>query len=202
MEIKGIGARIFQQCAGFLRVGPTSSEDLKKFYKQPGTNKLDLTDIHPESYTIALEVIKKFHLDVKDIGEQRFIDAVNSILRTVNIEQLSAEFSAPKETVQLICDSLSKPLNYDLRSVLPQTALFRKGLVDINSLSVGALLTGRVSNVTHFGCFVDIGVGCNGLIHKSRMNNLNLQIGDKVEVKVINLEIERKRIGLEAIKKL
>lgn len=175
---------------------------MKKFYKQPGTNKLDLTDIHPESYTTTLKVIKKLRLDIKDIGEQRFIDAVNRTLPTLKIEELSSELDVPKETVQLICDSLSKPLNFDLRNTRTQTALFKKGFMDINSLNLDMLLTGRVSNVTHFGCFVDIGVGCNGLIHKSRMNNLNLQIGDKVEIKVINIEIDRKRIGLEAIKKL
>lgn len=201
-EVKGIGPRIFQQCAGFLRIRPTNTEDLQQFYKQSGTNKLDLTDIHPESYNVTLDIIKKFKLDKSEIGEQHFISHVKSAMRTLNMELLASELSVPKETVQLICDSLSKPLNYDLRSTRSQSALFKKGLTDLNSLSVGVLLTGRVSNVTDFGCFVDIGVGCNGLIHRSRMNNFKLQIGDKVEVKVINLIIDKKRIGLEAIKKL
>lgn len=203
-EVKGIGSRTFEQCAGFLRILPSgdSSQDLEQFYKQSGTNRLDLTDIHPESYDVTLQIIKKFNLKINDIGKQPFIDSITKILHTQTPEQLSTKLSIPKETVQLICDSLSKPLNYDLRSAQSQSALFKKGLTDINSLSVGVLLTGRVSNVTHFGCFVDIGVGCNGLIHNSKMNRLKLQVGDRVEVKVVNIEIDRKRIGLEAVKKL
>lgn len=106
------------------------------------------------------------------------------------------------ETIAQIFESLTKPINFDLRSVQSHVPLFKKGLADINALTVGSVLTGRVNNVTHFGSFIDIGVGCNGLIHRSKQNGLDLQTGDKVEVKVLNIELERKRIGLECLTKL
>ena len=67
----------------------------------------------------------------------------------------------------------------------------------MNSLKIGTVLTGKITNVTHFGAFVDIGVGHNGLIHVSKMRNTMLNLGDKVSVKVISLELSKKRIGLE-----
>lgn len=99
-------------------------------------------------------------------------------------------------------ESLGKPLNYDLRSEVSQVPLFRKGLTSIYDIHTGDAVTGRVKNVTHFGCFVDIGVGSDGLIHNSKLNGFNLQIGDRVEAKVINIEVLKKKIGLEAVKKL
>ena len=89
-----------------------------------------------------------------------------------------------------------------------QKPLFRSALSSIDNLSVGNILTGKVTNVTHFGAFVDIGVGQNGLIHTSKMKPINmngksvLELGDKVEVKVINVEKSKNRIGLELLKVL
>ncbi|KAJ8944044.1 hypothetical protein NQ318_016242 [Aromia moschata] len=163
-DVSGIGVKIFEQCAGFLRVGPTDAREASE-----------------------------------DLGELNFINTVKS--SHLSITDLSEELGSTEETMKLILEALSKPLNYDLRTEFSQAPLFKKGLISIYDISVGTVLTGRIKNVTHFGCFVDIGVGTDGLIHNSKLNGFNLQIGDRTEAKVINLDINKKRIGLEAVRK-
>lgn len=199
-NVTGIGARIFEQCAGFLRVGPTDIKEATDFYKKPKTTKLDCTYIHPESYDIAHKLIKKMGLKSEDIGKANFIDTIKS--KNPKPSDLSQELVCSEETVKLILESLAKPLNYDLRSEVSQVPLFRKGLTSIYDINAGTVVTGRVKNVTHFGCFIDIGVGNDGLIHNSKLNGFSLQIGDRVEAKVISIEVHKKRIALEALKKL
>lgn len=199
-DVPGIGAKIFEQCAGFLRVGPTDIKEARNFYKKPKTTKLDCTYIHPESYSTTQKVIKKIGLKLEDIGEAYFIDAIKS--KNFDPFALAHELECSEETVKLILESLTKPLNYDLRSEVSQVPLFRKGLTSIYDIHTGAAVTGRVKNVTHFGCFVDIGVGSDGLIHNSKLNGFILQIGDRVEATVISIEVQKKRIGLKAVKKL
>lgn len=77
--------------------------------------------------------------------------------------------------------------------------LFRKGICDINELKVGTVVTGKANNITHFGAFVDIGVGQNGLLHTSQMKGQKVELGNRLEVKVTNVDINRKRIGLELL---
>ncbi|KAK4875071.1 hypothetical protein RN001_011493 [Aquatica leii] len=201
-NIKGIGAKIFEQCAGFLRVGPANATQANEFYTDPLTNKMDCTYIHPESYEIANKIIKHFNLNLESLGQPNFIEAVKSKTEKVDAEDLSKIVNSTVPTIKLIINALSQPLNFDLRSEGSTKILFKKGLTSIHDLKVGCVLTGSVSNCTHFGCFVDVGVGCDGLIHSSKMKGYSLQIGDKVEVKVVNLEINRKRIGLEMISKV
>ncbi|CAH0554650.1 unnamed protein product [Brassicogethes aeneus] len=201
-EVKGIGAKIFEQCAGFLRVGPVDSKEAATFYKKPKTNKLDCTYIHPESYDVTKKILKKFKLNLSDVGSGDFIDKIKSLVPTLDLDNMCSEFDCTKETLNLILDTLAKRLNHDLRSEVSKVPLFKKGLTSINDIGPGTELTGRVNNVTHFGCFVDIGVGCNGLIHSSKMNGFNLQIGDRVAVKVLSVEIDKKRISIEALQKL
>lgn len=201
-EVKGIGTRIFEQCAGFLRVGPVTSNQSNEFYKNALTNRLDCTYIHPESYDLTLKILKKLNLNLDEIGQQSLINTVKLKIPQLNIAEFSSSLGSSVETINLILEALSKPLNFDLRSDCTQKPLFKKGLTSIYDLNVGCSVTGSVTNITHFGCFVDIGVGQDGLIHQSKLNGFNLQIGDKVEVKVINLEIDRKRISLQMINKL
>lgn len=200
VKVYGIGPKIFEQCAGFLRVGPTTAEEAVNFYKTPHTTKLDCTIIHPESYEIAERLMKRYNLNVKDIGEEHFISKVKSL--NIDIGEISTVFGASEETIKLILDALSKPINYDFRNEVSQVPLFRKGLTSIFDLRVDMTVSGQVKNVTHFGCFVDIGVGSDGLIHNSKLCGLNLQIGDRVEVRINSIDVERKRIGLEAQTKL
>ncbi|VEN52109.1 unnamed protein product [Callosobruchus maculatus] len=196
-KVTGIGPKVFKQCAGFLRVGPTDAKTADNFYKKPKTTKLDCTYVHPESYDIASKLMKKLKLQPINIGEDDFIDTIKSCEN--KIQDLSNELNCSLETMKLIVEALSKPLNYDLRSDIPQRQIFRKEIANINDLTTDTVITGRVSNVTHFGCFVDIGVGKMGLIHVSKMNGLHLQVGDKVEVKVLNVDIARGRISLQAV---
>lgn len=202
LKVKGIGARAFEQCAGFLRVGPVNEDETAQFYTKPETTKLDRTYIHPESYGVTEKLLRIMDLKVADVGSQRFIERVKDVTSKINTDQVCSQLDIPEATLNLILETLTKPLSHDLRTTHTHTPLFRKGLVDINELNTGMVLSGRVANVTSFGCFIDIGVGCNGLIHSSKMNMLQLQIGDRVEAKVLRVEIERKRIALEAIRKL
>lgn len=78
--------------------------------------------------------------------------------------------------------------------------MFRSGTIGFDALKVGEILTGKVENVTHFGAFVDVGVGESGLLHNSRMNGQNIQLGNRLEVKVISFEKDRRRFGLQFVK--
>lgn len=196
----GIGPRIFEQCAGFLRVGPSDSKEAEFFYKNPKATKLDCTYIHPESYSIANTVIKRLNLKPEDIGKPYFINAVKS--SRLSIETLSTELKSTPETIKLILEALSYPLNYDLRKEESQETLFKKGLNSIEDISPGTVVTGRVKNVVHFGYFVDIGVGKDALIHNSKSKRLILNIGDRVEAKVVDIDLPRQRVALEAMAKL
>lgn len=193
-NVFGIGARTFQQCAGFLRVGPTSSSEAADFYKNPKTTKLDRTYVHPESYQVANKLMKTFHLDADNIGEPHFITKVKSL--SVDAGRLSKELGSTEETVKFILEALSKPLNYDMRSDVAQEPLFRQGLTSIKDLRVGTKVTGRVKNVTHFGCFIDIGVEKDALLHQSQMRGLVINLGDRIEATVDTLDISKYRIGL------
>lgn len=201
LKVNRIGKKIYEQCAGFLRVGPTTKEETAHFYQTTGTSKLDRTDVHPESYKIVDKLLKKLRLKPVDIGSDGFIDALKENLPP-DRNALCVELKTELETLKLIIDSLMKPLNYDFRSELSQTPLFKKGLTNICDLNVGTALTGRVENCTHFGCFVDIGVGSSGLLHTSKFKGYTFQIGDQVEVKVTSIDIPKKHIRLEAVRKL
>lgn len=185
-----------------MRVGPVTSNEADDFYKNSATNKLDCTEIHPESYDVTEKLLNKLKLTAKNIGQLNFISSVKQQTPLLNIQELSSHYKVSEETLKLILDALFKPLNHDLRSEISRVPLFKKGLISISDLEVGSILTGRVENCTHFGCFVDIGVSCNGLIHSSRFKRFTFEIGDRVEVKVINIDPNRKRIGLEAINKM
>lgn len=137
-------------------------------------------------------------LAVKHIGSEKFIAAFQFRTATMDIDKLSAELKTDKPTIQLIFDALSKTLNHDLRTEISNTPLFKKNVTSINTLEIGDVLTGRVMNVTTFGAFVDIGVQHNGLVHNKFMNNLNVHLGNVLEVKVIKVDLIKNHIQLEA----
>lgn len=202
MDVKGIGPQIFKQCAGFLRVGPINSDEIDTFFNKLNTTKLDGTYIHPESYDLTAKLLNKFKLLTSDVGNDDFINNIKIRTNSINMDSLAADLKTSKETIKLILDALSKPIGYDLRNECSKVPLFKKNLTSIYDIQIGETLTGRINNVTHFGCFVDIGVESNGLIHSSKLNGLNLQIGERVEVVVVDVDIKKKRIGLKAVKKL
>ncbi|KAF5296661.1 hypothetical protein FQR65_LT10201 [Abscondita terminalis] len=201
-NVKGIGTKVFQQCAGFLRVAPPNTNQANEFYTDPLTNKMDCTYIHPESYEEASKVVQHFGLKLKSVGESDFVKTFKLKNQNMNVTELAKIVGSSVESVRLIVNALSQPLNFDLRNEANSKPLFKKNVTSVYDLDVGSALSGSISNCTHFGCFVDVGVGYDGLIHSSNMRGYNLEIGDKVEVKVINIEINRKRIGLEMITKL
>lgn len=201
-KVKGIGSKVFEQCSGFLRVQPANSIAATEFYKDSDTNRLDCTYVHPESYKTATDILKHFNLDIASIGQPHFIDYIKLQIDTIDMDQFSSSLSQSVETVRMILDALTQPLNYDLRNESVSGPLFKKGLSSFQDLKVNSIVSGNVANVTHFGCFVDIGVGTPALIHSTKMCGFTLQIGDKVEAKVISLDEGNKRIGLLMIRKM
>lgn len=140
-------------------------------------------------------------MDLKeaDIGQDHFIRQFNEKSSTYSMDQLAHTCKTDASTMHLIFDALGKKLNYDLRSEVNETPLFKKNITTIDELKLGTILTGRVNNVTPFGAFVDIGVGKNGLVHRSKMNGQTLHLGNVVEVKVINVSISKGHIQLELV---
>ncbi|MCW8470278.1 RNA-binding transcriptional accessory protein [Fluoribacter gormanii] len=184
MELKSVhrmGEKAFQQAAGFLRI-------------MNGDNPLDASCVHPEAYPLVEKIIENKNIDIKKlIGNKE-------LLNSVNAEQfIDEQFGLP--TIRDVLRELEKP-GRDPRPEF-KTAQFKEGVEDIEHLHEGMILEGVVSNVTNFGAFVDIGVHQDGLVHISAMTNKFIsdprtivKAGDIVTVKVIEVDKERKRIGL------
>ncbi|KAI1894420.1 hypothetical protein AGOR_G00115620 [Albula goreensis] len=175
-------------------------------------NPLDQTCIHPESYSIAMRFLQRIGGRVEDTGRPELKQRVEASVQHSGLEALAGTLETTPETLQLIMDGLTQPSGFDIRQNFEQ-ADFKRGIVSMGDLQVGTLLTGRVENTTLFGAFVDIGVGKAGLIHKShitleklpqdrRRRSLALGPGDRVEVRVLNVDAQRGRIGLDLIRVL
>jgi len=186
-KVPRIGAKAFEQCAGFLRVSGSSEI-------------FDNTGIHPESYEKAALLIGKFGYTKADVG----VSGLKGLRKTADIygiDRLSRELEIGEPTVIDIITELEKP-GRDIRDSLPMPEL-HSDILDISDLSVGMVLTGVVRNVIDFGAFVDIGVHQDGLVHVSEISKKfikhpseMLSIGDTVKVKIKSLDIAKKRIGL------
>ncbi len=187
LKVPRIGAKAYEQCAGFLRV-PCSEEIF------------DHTGIHPESYAKANLLIEKLGYKKTDIG----VSGLKGIRKTAEVygmQKLSEELEVGIPTVEDILTELEKP-GRDIRDSLPMPEL-HSDILDISDLTVGMVLTGVVRNVIDFGAFVDIGVHQDGLVHVSEISKKfikhpaeMLAVGDSVKVKIKSLDIARKRIGL------
>jgi uncharacterized protein len=180
-KVPRLGDKAFEQCAGFLRIAD-------------GDNPLDASTVHPEAYPVVERIIQACGRDVrKIIGDVGFI-------KTLKADQFTdATFGLP--TVRDILKELEKPG----RDPRPEfvTAAFAEGVEDLKDLKPGMVLEGRVSNVAAFGAFVDIGVHQDGLVHVSALSTKFVKdprevvkAGDVVKVKVIEIDIPRKRIAL------
>jgi protein Tex len=181
LAVSGLGAKTFEQCAGFLRI-------------QGGSNPLDATGVHPESYEV---VEKLLALVKKPIAE---VMGRSEVLKSVKPEQITTE-KAGALTVQDILAELEKP-GRDPRGTFVAARL-SDGIEDIKHLVVGMVLEGTVSNVAAFGAFVDLGVHQDGLIHVSQLSHKFItdarevvRAGQVVKVKVMEVDVVRKRIGL------
>ena len=181
LEVSGLGAKTFEQCAGFLRISG-------------GDNPLDSTGVHPETYPV---IEKLLGLVNKPIAE---VMGRSDLLKSIKPEQLiSAQFGAI--TARDILVELEKP-GRDPRPDF-QVARFNDGVEDIRDLKEGMILEGTVSNVAAFGAFVDLGVHQDGLVHVSQLSHKFttdarevVKTGQIVKVKVMEVDVARKRIAL------
>uniref|UniRef100_A0A3Q1I2I3 S1 motif domain-containing protein n=1 Tax=Anabas testudineus TaxID=64144 RepID=A0A3Q1I2I3_ANATE len=229
--VKGLGPKTYQQCAGFIRINPQTAASSpypvpsvpeksavkkgkgKTCVNIPASfNPLDQTCIHPESYHVAQRFLSFVGGSADQIGTAGLQQCVESKVKTSSVEELARTMDTTLETLKLIIDGLTQPPGFDIRQNFGQ-ADFKRGIVSMRDLQVGAVLTGRVDNTTLFGAFVDIGVGRSGLIHKSnitldklpvsqRRRSLALGPGERVEVRVLNVDPQRGRIALDLIRVL
>uniref|UniRef100_A0A8C5T348 S1 RNA-binding domain-containing protein 1 n=1 Tax=Malurus cyaneus samueli TaxID=2593467 RepID=A0A8C5T348_9PASS len=175
-------------------------------------NPLDQTCIHPESYNIAMRFLSLIGGSANDIGKSDMQQKVNAVIQKEGLEGTAKRLNTTVHTLQLIIDGLTQPEGYDIRTDFDKPD-FKRSIVCLEDLSVGAVLTGKVENATPFGVFVDIGVGKAGLIPArniteaklskiKKRRSLGLGPGERVEVKVLNVDIPRLRITLDLIRVL
>jgi len=181
MDVAGLGAKTFEQAAGFLRI-------------RDGDNPLDVTGVHPETYPVVEKMLKTTG---KPIGE---LMGKSDVLRSLKPE-LFADDKFGVITVKDILGELEKP-GRDPRPDF-KVARFNDGVEDIKDLKEGMVLEGTVSNVAQFGAFVDLGVHQDGLVHVSQLSNKFVtdarevvKTGDIVKVKVLEVDLSRQRISL------
>jgi uncharacterized protein len=181
LDVPRLGARTFQQAAGFLRI-------------TNGENPLDASAVHPEAYPVVQRIVARTG---RPVGE---LIGNSTVLRALTPESFAdAQFGVP--TVRDILVELEKP-GRDPRPEF-RTAAFREGVHEMSDLEVGMLLEGVVTNVANFGAFVDIGVHQDGLVHVSQLADRFVKdprgvvkAGDIVKVRVVEIDLPRKRIAL------
>jgi len=189
LKVAKLGPKAFEQCAGFMRI-------------QGGKNPLDATSVHPESYEAATNLLEKLGYSLKDITSQGLIGL--SMLAK-NRAKLATELGIGEVTLDDIIKELEKPAR-DPRDEMPKPIL-RTDVLEMKDLTEGMVLKGTVRNVIDFGAFVDIGVHQDGLVHISQITNKKfikhplevVSVGDVVEVKVLSVDLDRKRIQLSMI---
>ncbi|HFQ5327475.1 TPA: Tex family protein [Vibrio vulnificus] len=180
-KVPRLGPKAFEQCAGFLRI-------------MDGKNPLDASSVHPEAYPVVKAIAEKNQKAVKAlIGDSSFLKGLRAV------DYTDEHFGVP--TVTDIIKELDKP-GRDPRPEF-KTATFAKGIHNVSDLEVGMILEGVVSNVANFGAFVDIGVHQDGLVHISALTDRFVsdprevvKAGDIVKVKVMEVDVQRKRIAL------
>ena len=181
-KVNKIGAKAFQQAAGFLRI-------------KDGKEALDMTSIHPESYNLAKNILMEHK------GLALGSEELKKALTNDDVKSLASKYESDVYTVADIIKNLSEPLR-DYRDDYAGPIL-KSDKLDINNLSIGEKLQGVVRNVVDFGAFVDIGLHDDGLVHKSKISkqrNISpydyLEVGDIIDVYVIEIDKERNRVSL------
>jgi len=184
-KVKKLGPKAFEQCAGFLRI-PESD------------NALDNTGVHPESYKAATALLKKLGADLAQVKRR---ELKNLRQKISGLDKLAEELSVGVPTLEDIIKELEKP-GRDPREDMPPQIL-RSDVLSIEDLQPGMILQGTVRNVIDFGVFVDIGVHQDGLVHISQIANKYIKhpldavkLGDVVKVKVLSVDLGKKRIQL------
>ena len=185
LKVAKLGPKAFEQCAGFLRING-------------GKDPLDNTGIHPESYDAAKKLLKEMGMKPEDIANGP------SAFFIKDYKKLADKLEIGEPTLRDMVKELSSP-GRDPREDMPLPVL-RSDVLDMKDLKEGMILKGTVRNVIDFGAFVDIGVHQDGLVHISRMTKKFIKhplevvsVGDVVEVKVISVDVAKKRMGLSMI---
>ena len=188
LKVPKLGKVAFEQCAGFIRI-------------PDGTNPLENTAVHPESYNIAEELLKTLGYGTEDLKDKDKLVELRKKLGSINLTETAKALNVGEMTLKDIIDELSKP-GRDPREDMPKPIL-RQDVLKFEDLKEGMILTGTVRNVIDFGAFVDIGVKHDGLVHISEMsekfvkNPSNIvSVGDIVKVKVIGIDNERQKVKL------
>ena len=184
LSVAKLGPKAFEQCAGFMRI-------------REGKEPLDYTSVHPESYSSAKKLLKKYGFSTKDIlgGNIHLTDEIK------DVKEVAEEIGTDPITLRDMIKELEKP-GRDPREEMPKP-VFKSDVLDFDDLKEGMELKGTVRNVIDFGAFVDIGVHQAGLVHISEMSNKFIKhpldvvsVGDVVDVRVLSVDKERKRIQL------
>ncbi|MCM1533164.1 MAG: RNA-binding transcriptional accessory protein [Corallococcus sp.] len=184
LKVDKLGAKAYEQCAGFLRISN-------------GENPLDATSVHPESYDAASKFMKLQHIEPQNIGN------LSGLSKTISdYKKLADKLNIGELTLRDIVSELEKPAR-DPREEMPKPIL-RNDVLEMKDLKEGMLLKGTVRNVIDFGVFVDIGVHQDGLVHISQLSSAKyvkhplevVKVGDIVDVKVLSVDLEKKRISL------
>lgn len=187
LKVPKIGAKAFEQCAGFLRI--TGSKDV-----------LDNTGVHPESYGAARGLLEMFGYTEEDVRTGT-LSSLSDKIKRKGADRVCAELGIGEPTLNDIISELEKP-GRDVRDSLPPPEL-REDILDLADLKEGMVLTGTVRNVIDFGAFVDIGVHQDGLVHISQLADRFVKhpseavsVGDIVSVRVIGVDHQKKKISL------
>lgn len=188
LKVPKLGKVAFEQCAGFIRI-------------PDGTNPLENTAVHPESYDIAEELLKTLGYGTEDLKDKDKLVELRKKLGSINLTETAKALNVGEMTLKDILDELSKP-GRDPREDMPKPIL-RQDVLKFEDLKEGMILTGTVRNVIDFGAFVDIGVKHDGLVHISEMSEKFVKnpsdivsVGDIVKVKVIGIDNERQKVKL------
>ncbi|CUB20223.1 30S ribosomal protein S1 [Bacillus subtilis] len=187
-DIPRLGAKTYEQCIGFLRV-------------QEGTEPLDRTGIHPESYKETKALLKKLGLSTEHIGTAELKDKINQLA----LSETAKELGIGEITLKDICEQLTRP-ERDPRDEVPKP-LLKTDVLQLEDLKEGMELQGTVRNVVDFGAFVDIGVKQDGLVHISKLSNQFVKhpldvvsVGDIVTVWVDSVDVQKGRVSLSMVK--
>ncbi|MCR5368557.1 uncharacterized protein SAMN05660484_01148 [Eubacterium ruminantium] len=186
LKVPKLGPKAYEQCAGFMRIAN-------------GTDPFDNTGVHPESYEAAEKLLDKCKIKKEDIKDGKSVIFINDYKKTAE------EIGIGEPTLKDIIKELERP-GRDPRADMPPVVL-RSDVLDMKDLKEGMILKGTVRNVIDFGAFVDIGVHQDGLVHISQLTNKKfvkhpldvVKVGDIVEVKVLSVDIQKKRIALSMI---
>ena len=186
LKVAKLGPKAFEQCAGFMRI-------------QGGKNPLDGTSVHPESYEAAEKFLEKLGYTLQDVADRKLTGLAKSVK---DYKKLAAELEIGEITLRDIVKELEKPAR-DPRDEMPKPIL-RTDVLEMKDLTEGMILKGTVRNVIDFGVFVDIGVHQDGLVHISQITDKKfikhpleaVSVGDIVDVKVMSVDLKKKRIQL------